>query len=32
VDNQPDLQIHYTAQSLDELENKADLKEAAKKL
>jgi hypothetical protein len=32
VGNQPDLQIHYTARSLDELENKADLKEAAKKL
>jgi hypothetical protein len=26
------LQIHYTTRSLDELENKEDLKEALKKL
>ena len=31
-DKRPSLQIHYTAQSLDELENKEDLKEALKKL
>jgi hypothetical protein len=31
-DKQPSLQIHYTTQSLDELENKEELKTALKKL
>jgi hypothetical protein len=31
-DKRPSLQIHYTTRSLDELENKEDLKEALKKL
>ena len=32
VNSHPSLQIHYTASSLDELENKTELKNALKKL
>ena len=32
IDKHPSLQIHYTTRSLDELENKDELKAALKKL